>query len=143
MASNEYTWCTLHDGLLKSGDFEKSLTLWKDIHAQGFAQNTTMINGLCKLGKMSEAEDNFNRMKELGCLLDEITYRTLIDGYCKVGNVEEAFKVQNFMKKQLIFPVTYGALIAGWCDQGMLDRAFSVYFEMIKKVLLQIIYGDL
>ncbi|KAM7260204.1 hypothetical protein ACFE04_015945 [Oxalis oulophora] len=63
MASNEYTWCTLLDGLLKSGDFEKSLTLWKDIQTQGVAQNSnifnTMIDRLCKMEKMSSSVEAF------------------------------------------------------------------------------------
>ncbi|CAL8166735.1 unnamed protein product [Prunus armeniaca] len=43
----------------------------------------TLINGLCKLGKIGEAKELFNEMETKGCLPSVVTYTSLIHGFAK------------------------------------------------------------
>ena len=51
---------------------------------------TAMINGLCKEGKMEEANGLFELMNQGGLQPDVVTFTTLISGLFKVGKMEEA-----------------------------------------------------
>ncbi|GFZ02975.1 pentatricopeptide repeat (PPR) superfamily protein [Actinidia rufa] len=77
----------------KMENVESALTLWKHVVARGFATGitfNTMFNGLCKMGKTIEAEEVFEKMKELGSSLDGISHRNLVDGYCKAKHMSQA-----------------------------------------------------
>ncbi|GFZ02972.1 hypothetical protein Acr_15g0015800 [Actinidia rufa] len=90
VAVNEVSYSIILDGFLKMENVESALTLWKHVVARGFATGitfNTMFNGLCKMGKTIEAEEVFEKMKELGSSLDGISRRNLVDGYCKAKHM--------------------------------------------------------
>ncbi|KAL2327432.1 hypothetical protein Fmac_020859 [Flemingia macrophylla] len=67
------------------------------------------------MGKVGEAKAVSDRMMELGCTPEEVTYRTLSDEYCKNGSVLEAFRIKDMMERQSISPFVemYNSLING------------------------------
>ncbi|KAG5521158.1 hypothetical protein RHGRI_033644 [Rhododendron griersonianum] len=90
VALNEVSYGIILDGFLKMENSEGALMLWKQVLARGFAIRIafrTMVNGLCRMGKITEVEENLEKMsnlekmKELNYSLDGISYRTLSDGY--------------------------------------------------------------
>lgn len=50
----------------------------------------TLINGLCRLGKIGEAKELFKEMETKGCSPSVVTYTSLIHGLCQSGNLDEA-----------------------------------------------------
>jgi pentatricopeptide repeat protein len=50
---------------------------------------TSIIDGLCKEGKLQEALWLLDVMVQIGHQPNEITYNTLINEFCKVGNLGE------------------------------------------------------
>ena len=54
---------------------------------------SSIINGLCKEGNVTYAQDIFNLVVEIGESPDVTTFTSLIDGYCLVGKMEKASRV--------------------------------------------------
>ncbi|CAI9279217.1 unnamed protein product [Lactuca saligna] len=129
------------------------LMLWKQFLAKGFIKPVIgfniMLNGLCKMGKMDEAEKVFDKMKELGCPPDKITYNTLVDGYCKVGNMEMALEIKDTMDTKSI-PLSiemYNSLITGYfrCGKMKMKRVTDLLGEMHNRGIIPniVTYGAL
>ncbi|KAI5326658.1 hypothetical protein L3X38_035732 [Prunus dulcis] len=74
----------------------------------------TLINGLCKLGKIGEAKELFNEMETKGCLPSVVTYTSLIHGFCQTNNLDEAVGLFEHMKTKCL----YLQLFDGWTLQG-------------------------
>ncbi|KAH7846279.1 hypothetical protein Vadar_012076 [Vaccinium darrowii] len=86
VALNEVSYGIILDGFLKMENAEGALMLWKHILARGFATRIvfkTMVNGLCRMGKITEVEVILEKMKELDCSLNGISYGTSSDRYVK------------------------------------------------------------
>lgn len=80
-----------------------------------------LINGLCKVGKVVEAEEMIHRITSAGLSPDVITYNTLISGFAKIGNGVNCLKLYNDMKTCGIKPTlnTYHPLISVCYKDGM------------------------
>ncbi|XP_020262243.1 pentatricopeptide repeat-containing protein At1g09820-like [Asparagus officinalis] len=92
----------------------------------------TMINGLCKSGKLTKAEDMIKDMKAWGVSPNVVTYNTLIDGYCKRGKMYRADGLVKEMVGFGILPnsVTFNVLIDGYCKDGNLKGGLKFFEEM-------------
>ncbi|ONI04888.1 hypothetical protein PRUPE_6G346200 [Prunus persica] len=112
----------------------------------------TLINGLCKLGKIGEAKELFNEMETKGCLPSVVTYTSLIHGFCQTNNLDEAVGLFEHMKTKCLYlqlfdgwmelldlmvskrhkpnSITYSTLLHGFCEEGMLQEALEILDRM-------------
>ncbi|GAB2279326.1 hypothetical protein Dimus_013969 [Dionaea muscipula] len=90
-----------------------------------------LINGLCKKGRLQEAEDLAVEITSRGLNHDVITYNSLIQGYIGLSNVSKSLELYETMKNMGIKPTlrTYHPLISGCCKMGL---------PMVEKI-----YGDM
>ncbi|XP_050371290.1 pentatricopeptide repeat-containing protein At5g46100 [Argentina anserina] len=95
----------------------------------------TLINGLCKLGKIGEAKELFRDMGTKGCLPSVVTYTCLIRGLCQSNNLEEAVELFEEMKCKGINPnvLTYSSLMDGFCKGGRSSQAMELLDSMVSK----------
>ncbi|CAL9003611.1 unnamed protein product [Prunus brigantina] len=90
----------------------------------------TLINGLCKLGKIGEAKELFNEMETKGCLPSVVT--SLMDGLCKGGRSSQAMELLDLMVSKRHKPnnITYSTLLHGFCEEGKLQEALEILDRM-------------
>ncbi|KAA8515213.1 hypothetical protein F0562_018392 [Nyssa sinensis] len=98
----------------------------------------TLINGLCKLGKISEAKELFTEMDTKGCSPTVVTYTSLIHGLCQLNNVDEAVGLLEEMTSKGIEPnvFTYSSLMDGLCKRGHCSKAMELLKIMVSKRLV-------
>ncbi|KAJ8634886.1 hypothetical protein MRB53_009153 [Persea americana] len=97
------------------------------------------IDGLCKKGRMVEAQDRLLEMtKKKNLTPDVVSYNSLIYGYCQVGDIEEASRLFDNLSVNHLSPtvVTYNTLIDGLCRVGALEEARKLKDEMSEHGLL-------
>lgn len=95
----------------------------------------TLINGLCRMGSVSEAKELFNEMEEKGFSPSVVTYTSLIHGMCQSDNLGEAIRLLEEMKKNGIEPnvFTYTTLMDGLCKGGHSLQAMELLEMMVTK----------
>ncbi|KAJ0485963.1 putative tetratricopeptide-like helical domain superfamily [Helianthus annuus] len=97
----------------------------------------TLINGLCKSGRITEARYLIDEMTRVGLKADKVTYTSLLDGCCKEGNLDMALGVKEKMVNEGVEldNVTFTALISGLCREGLVIEAEKTLREMRKSGL--------
>ncbi|XP_031270483.1 pentatricopeptide repeat-containing protein At5g39710-like [Pistacia vera] len=101
----------------------------------------TLIDGLCKTGKISVAIKLLKEMakgnEEFGvfCRPDVVTYSTIIDGLCKAGLIEKARGLYLEMKGLGISPdvYTYNILVNGYCLVERIGCARELFDSLTRK----------
>lgn len=95
----------------------------------------TLISGLCKLGKISEAKELFKEMSTKGCSRTVITYNSLIHGLCLSNNLDEAMDLLAEMRSNGIEPnmVTYNSSMDGLCKGGRSSQAMDLLDKMVSE----------
>ncbi|XP_057416100.1 pentatricopeptide repeat-containing protein At5g46100-like [Lotus japonicus] len=95
----------------------------------------TLINGLCRMGSVSEAKELFKEMEEKGFSPSVVTYTSLIHGMCQSDNLGEAIRLLEEMKKNGIEPnvFTYSTLMDGLCKGGHSLQAMELLEMMVTK----------
>ncbi|XP_059670564.1 pentatricopeptide repeat-containing protein At5g46100 [Cornus florida] len=95
----------------------------------------TLINGLCRSGKISEAKELFAEMDIKGCSPTVVTYTSLIHGLCHSNNMDEAMGLFNKMLSKGIEPnvYTYSSLMNGLCKSGHCSQAMEILEIMVTK----------
>uniref|UniRef100_A0A2N9G090 Pentacotripeptide-repeat region of PRORP domain-containing protein n=1 Tax=Fagus sylvatica TaxID=28930 RepID=A0A2N9G090_FAGSY len=95
----------------------------------------TLINGLCRFGKIGEAKELFKEMETKGCLPSVVTYSSLIHGLCQSNDLDEALGLLEEMISKCIEPnvFTYSALMDGFCKGGRSSQAMELLEMMISK----------
>ncbi|KAL2924720.1 hypothetical protein RDABS01_023049 [Bienertia sinuspersici] len=73
-------------------DLLRLLKLRNDIIPQPFMYNP-VIDGLCKAGKVDEANQVVSEMEQRKCKHDKYTFTILIIGHCMKGRMSEAIKI--------------------------------------------------
>ncbi|KAK3228034.1 hypothetical protein Dsin_007896 [Dipteronia sinensis] len=63
-----------------------------------------MVHGLCKEGKLEEANDLLSIMEEKGCALDLITYNTLMLGFLQNNGTTKVVELLHKMVERNIMP---------------------------------------
>lgn len=88
----------------------------------------TLINGFCRLGKISEAKELFSQMGANGCSPTVVTYTSLIHGLCQSSCLDEAVELLEEMKRKGIKPnvFTYSSLMDGLCKGGQSSHAMKL-----------------
>ncbi|GJY39872.1 pentatricopeptide repeat-containing protein [Tanacetum coccineum] len=88
----------------------------------------TLLNALCKKGKLNEVRELLLDMKKQGLSSNRLTYNTLVHAYClRKGCLSEASHVLELMKQNGILPDvwTYNPLNYGLCDEGKVEEAIT------------------
>lgn len=95
----------------------------------------SLMDGLCKGGRIQDAFTLLEDMKRAGCAPDVAVYNTLIDGLRKANKVEEAGQLLQEMQSSGCEPdtITFNILIDELCKGGRLDDAFKLFEEMTGK----------
>ncbi|XP_071700704.1 uncharacterized protein [Rutidosis leptorrhynchoides] len=91
-----------------------------------------LINGFCQLGKLENALQVFDEMKDMGFTPLVSSYNTLIAAYVNKGLMTTAMNLKVTMEKNGVNPdvITYNTLINGFCKDGLLQDAYKVFNEM-------------
>ncbi|CAN0853194.1 Pentatricopeptide repeat-containing protein At5g46100 [Linum grandiflorum] len=128
--------------LCKNGDtVDAALKIFLEMPSRGCVPDLytygTLINGLCKLGRISEGKDLFQEMEGKGCLPSVVTYTSLIHGLCQSEKVDEAMNLFEKMKSNKVEPnvFTFSCLMDGLCKAGRSRQAFELLGLMVGKRL--------
>ncbi|KAF8391303.1 hypothetical protein HHK36_023607 [Tetracentron sinense] len=129
-------------GLCKnSGTMDAALRVFREMPDRGYIPDSytygTLINGLCKFGKISEAKELFKEMGTKGCSPTVVTYTSLIHGLCQSCNLSEAVELLEEMISKSIEPnvITYSTLMDGLCKVGHSSQAMELFGKMVGKRL--------
>ncbi|KAF6170833.1 hypothetical protein GIB67_015785 [Kingdonia uniflora] len=95
----------------------------------------TLINGLCKLGKINKAKELFGEMDAKDCLPIVVTCTYLIHGLCLSNILDEAMELFEEMSRKGIEPnmVTFSSLMDGLCKGGRSLQALKLREKMVGK----------
>ncbi|XP_071703060.1 uncharacterized protein [Rutidosis leptorrhynchoides] len=97
----------------------------------------TVINGLCKMGKVEEGVkvlDDMIMKKFNFCIPDSVTYTTIISGLLNIGRKQEALDVlYKLMPGKGFHPgvVTYNVVLRGLFKLHLANEAMDVFNSMI------------
>lgn len=130
VAPSAETYNILVDAYGRAGQFERCLEILDEIQEKmGLKPNVvsygSLVNGLCKKGKLLEAEAIFHDMVNRKISPSVQVYNMLIGAYCAVGKIQKARALIEDMKRRGISPsiVTYNALVKGLCKEGRISEA--------------------
>ncbi|KAJ8480486.1 hypothetical protein OPV22_024213 [Ensete ventricosum] len=101
-----------------------------------------IINGLCKMGNVSDATVVLNDVIAKGYLPDVFTFNTLIDGYCKRLQLDKALEIvdrmwTHEMVKRGCHPniITYNILTENLCKANRVKEASDLLVKMTNEGL--------
>ncbi|XP_056171670.1 pentatricopeptide repeat-containing protein At5g46100-like [Syzygium oleosum] len=125
-----------------SGTMDSALKIFYEMPNRGYVPDSytygTLINGLCKWGKISDARKLFEEMEINGCSPSVITYTSMIHGLCQSENLDEAFGLFEQMVGKGIEPnvFTFSSLMNGFCKSGCSSQAMELLEMMVRKRLM-------
>lgn len=102
--------------------------LAKESAAPDVVTYNIIIDGLCKVGRLTETKKIFADMQR-SVLPNIRTYNTLINGFCKKGLLDDAMELYTeILNKDNVAPdiVTYNSIIDGLCKTGRFSEAENV-----------------
>ncbi|EEC77067.1 hypothetical protein OsI_15461 [Oryza sativa Indica Group] len=130
----------LIQGQCNRGDLVKAKELISDMLSKGIPPPcikffTSIINNLCKEGRVAEGKDIVDLIIHTGQRPNLITFNSLVDGYCLVGNMKEAVGLLDSMESVGVEPdiYTYNTLVDGYCKHGRIDDALTLFRDMLHK----------
>ncbi|KAL5557804.1 hypothetical protein UlMin_034015 [Ulmus minor] len=93
---------------------------------------TSLVNGWCRSGDISEAEKVFSEMKEVGVKPNVYTYSIVIDALCRCGQITRAHDVFSEMLDVGISPnsITFNNLMRVHVKAGRTEKVLQVYNQM-------------
>jgi pentatricopeptide repeat protein len=131
----------LLDACVKNNRLDLALLLFDRIKQDKIELNTilytTLIKGLSKVNKVTEASELFNLMKKNSKTYPNlITYNCMIDAYVRISDIEKAnatfYELEN-EKKLKPDLISYSTLIKGFCKIGDAEKIYFLFEKMIKK----------
>ncbi|KAL0316484.1 UNVERIFIED_CONTAM: Pentatricopeptide repeat-containing protein, mitochondrial [Sesamum radiatum] len=124
-------------GLLSSGMKLKNVMEKNGIQPNDATYNT-LINALCKEGKLHEANKLFREMKSMDVAPTTVTYNTLINGYSESGNSEMGIRLFDEMSVSGVKAdiLTYNGVIMGLCKEGKTKKAAYMVKELDREKLV-------
>ncbi|RWV95230.1 hypothetical protein GW17_00042156 [Ensete ventricosum] len=105
----------------------------------GFLPNlvtvTTVVDALCREGRINEACDLVRNMEDQGMVLDAVLYSCLINGHLKGGDLIEGLRKHKLMVDKGITPdvISYTSIIDGLCKEGNVEKVIGFLEEMESK----------
>ncbi|GMN60477.1 hypothetical protein TIFTF001_029578 [Ficus carica] len=123
----------------KNETMDAALQMFREMPSRGFTPDSytygTLINGLCRFGKVGDAKELFKEMETKGCPPTVVTYTNLIHGLCQSNNLDEAMRLFEEMTSKGISPnvFTYSSLMDGFCKGRRSSVAMELLHRMISK----------
>ncbi|KAK7396594.1 hypothetical protein VNO78_17716 [Psophocarpus tetragonolobus] len=130
------------NGLLKRKNSE-GFRVFNDLKDRGYFPDrvmyTTVMKGLCEMGRLGEARKLWFEMIKKGFQPNKYTYNVMMHGYCKIGDLVEARKIFEDMRGRGFAEstVSYRTMISGLCLHGRIDEAQSLFDEMFQKGIVR------
>ncbi|KAF6138570.1 hypothetical protein GIB67_032464 [Kingdonia uniflora] len=124
---------------MKKETVDDALRIFREITDHGCIPDSytygTLINGLCKLGKISEAKELFEEMDAKDCSPTVVAYTSLIHGSYLSNILDEAMELFEEMSRKGIEPnmVTFNLLMDGLCKCGRSLQALKLREKMVGK----------
>ncbi|XP_010518774.1 PREDICTED: pentatricopeptide repeat-containing protein At5g46100 [Tarenaya hassleriana] len=121
------------------GTIDAGLKIFREMPKRGCNPDSytygTLINGLCRFGRIAEAKCLIKEMGEKDCAPSVVTYTSLIHGLCESKNVMEAMGLLEEMKCKGIEPnvFTYSSLMDGLCKDGRALQAMELFEMMVAR----------
>ncbi|KAJ7949582.1 Pentatricopeptide repeat-containing protein [Quillaja saponaria] len=134
-------WCynMLIDGLCYRGYMDEALQMFDILHKRSKCAPTvhlykSLFYGLCRRGRLVEAESIFREMESQGLYIDKMMYTSLVSEYCKDKKMKMAMRVFLRMLKTGCKPDNYtcNTLIHGFVKLGLFDKGWIVHNQMIE-----------
>ncbi|KAF8028782.1 hypothetical protein BT93_E1440 [Corymbia citriodora subsp. variegata] len=96
-------------------------------------QYKSLFYGLCKGGRIVEAEQLSIEMEAQGFFVDKVMFTRLIFGYSKDGKMKMAVRIFLRMLKMgcEVDDYTFNTLIYGFMNLGMYDKGWAIYKQMV------------
>ncbi|CAM8905827.1 unnamed protein product [Rhodiola kirilowii] len=142
VAQSVTTLNVLIKALCKSSDtLESAVKIFEEMPKRGCAPDSytygTLINGMCRFGKLDEAKELFKEMSVNGCSPSVVTYTCILHGMCISGKLDEALELFDEMVGKGIVPnvFTYSSLMDGLCKGGRSLKAVELLHNMVSKRL--------
>ncbi|KAL6522488.1 hypothetical protein OROMI_031446 [Orobanche minor] len=84
-----------------------------------------LIGGLCDTGRIEDARQLFDRMRDKGCEPNDYSFGILVRGYCTHRLSFKGLELLDLMRKMGSVPniVIYNTFIASFCKEGNNDEA--------------------
>ncbi|KAJ0974360.1 hypothetical protein J5N97_016325 [Dioscorea zingiberensis] len=123
--------------LIKNGRMDDAETVFKVMIRSKFAPNlitfNTVINGLCKAGKLRRAVDLVEDIKAWGFLrLWSLIIRLLMGTARWDENYSAVMRIFEEMRRQNVSPnvISYNSMSSGLCSEGKVEEALHMFEEM-------------
>ncbi|GKB18565.1 pentatricopeptide repeat-containing protein [Tanacetum coccineum] len=104
-----------------SGTMDSAIRIFREMPNHGCIPDMytygTLINGLCRLGKISKANELLKEMEAKGCSPSVVTYTSLIHGLCQLNYLDEAKALLQEMEAKSIIANVYTYRSFGWSMQ--------------------------
>ncbi|CAA7058602.1 unnamed protein product [Microthlaspi erraticum] len=133
---NVVTYNTLAQGYSLKGRVDGARMVINEMKAKGFQPDlqtyNPILSWMCSEGRASEV---LREMKEMGLVLDSVSYNILIRGCSKIGDLETAFAYRDEMMREGFKPTfyTYNALIHGLFMENKIEAAEMLIKEIREK----------
>lgn len=94
----------------------------------------SVLDALCKGGKVDEAYELFRGMRRKGLEPDSYSYSIFIHASCDANDLHLAFRILDSMKRYNLVPnvFTYNCIIKKLCTNGKVEEAYELLDEMIE-----------
>ncbi|KAL5227597.1 hypothetical protein ABZP36_015862 [Zizania latifolia] len=114
---------------------DDAVRLFRNISKPDACSYNTVIDGLCRRGRLPDARDMFAEMIAKGIAPTVVTYTTVIHWLAREACFDDALEMFDEMAKRGIMPnvVTYSSLIDGLCKGGRATSALKLLDRMVKE----------
>lgn len=119
-------------------EFEIALKLFEKMTEHGCTPDAitygVLIAGLCKEGRLEQAQKLVDHMKESGFSLTEYIYNSVLKCCCKLGMYEEAVRLVDAMVENDFLPhlTSYKLLVLGLYDERKTEKAKAVFCTLLR-----------
>ncbi|KAK8951762.1 Pentatricopeptide repeat-containing protein [Platanthera zijinensis] len=98
-----------------------------------------ILKCVLNLGDVKAAHRLYERMREIGCQPNTITYNILLQLFSKDKTMDMVLKMKTEMEKEGVEPNvnTYGVLITAFCDRGSWRRSYQLMKELLEDKCLK------
>jgi pentatricopeptide repeat protein len=114
---------------------DDAVRLFRNIPKPDACSYNTLIDGLCRRSRRSEALELFSEMAANDIAPTVVTYTTFINWLAREGCLDDALEMFDEMARRGIAPnvVTYSSLIDGLCKGGRAASALELLDRMVKE----------
>ncbi|KAI5656570.1 hypothetical protein M9H77_25363 [Catharanthus roseus] len=129
---NSITWSAMITGFAQSGDGDKALKLFSEMHSCGMKPSeytlVGMLNACSDTEALIEGKQVHSYLLKLGYESQMYIMTALVDMYAKCGNINDAQKGFEFLQEPDI--VLWTSMIGGYVQNGDNESAMNMYCQM-------------